>query len=148
MPEGVTADPEVLKEFGAVAKGLNLPQAEAQKLVDLQAKVAINQQQKVSEHFADIGGMPNTWEAQSRADKEFGGDKFEENLALAAKARDRFGTPLLTKVLAKTGAGNHPEVLRLFLRVGKAISEDTFVPGGGGTGRKPDTEVFYGTPKT
>lgn len=130
------ADEAVLGEFTTLAKEMNLPQEAAQKIVDLQAKVAQKNveavQQRINEVFAPVGGTPDKWEALARADKEFGGDKFDENLAAAAKARDRFGTPLLKAVLNVTGAGNHPEVLRFFLNVGKAISEDGFVAGRAG----------------
>ena len=71
-----------------------------------------------------------SWSESSRTDKEFGGDKLNENLAVAQKAMNAFGTPELRAVLNKTGLGNHPELIRAFVRAGKAISEDTFVPGG------------------
>jgi hypothetical protein len=129
----VQADEAVLAEFKTLAKQHNLPQEAAQQVIDLQAKVAQKSaqivQEQIAKHWEPVGGTPDKWEAMAKADKEFGGDKFDENLAKAAEARDRFGTPLLKEVLNRTGAGNHPEVLRLFLRIGKAISEDGFVPG-------------------
>ena len=69
-------------------------------------------------------------QSQSMADKEFGGDKLNENLALASKAMDAFATPELKQVLDQTGLGNHPELIRAFVRVGRQISEDRLVPGG------------------
>jgi hypothetical protein len=137
-----------MTEFTAIAKEAGLPQATAQKVVDLQVKVqqksAEAMQQRIAEHYEPVGGTPDKWQELAKSDKEIGGDKFEENRTIAAAARDRFGTPLLKKVLDVTGAGDHPEVLRFFLRVGKAISEDGFVPGRGGSGSKSDAEVFYG----
>ena len=64
-----------------------------------------------------------------KVDKEIGGEKFTENLALARKALESFGTPELQDVLNMTGLGNHPEVIRAFYKAGKAISEDRFIPG-------------------
>jgi hypothetical protein len=78
------------------------------------------------------------WETASKSDKEFGGDKFDANLAVAKKALDAFGTPELRALLGPydpknnpkgTGLGNHPEIIRAFLKAGKAISEDKFVSG-------------------
>jgi len=45
-------------------------------------------------------------------------------------ARDQFASPELRKLLETTPLGNHPEMLRLFFRVGKAITPDGYVPGG------------------
>lgn len=144
-------DEEVMGEFGALAKSANLSQEQAQKIVDLQGKAALKTSEAVKAHFADIGGTPDNWPALAKADPELagdGGDKFNENLALAAKCRDRFGTPALEKVLNKTRTFDHPEVLRFFLRVGKAISEDGFAPGRSGGSAKTDAEVFYSKPKS
>ena len=140
----------MLTEFAGIAKELNLPQEAAQRLVDLQAKAsqksAESMKARIAEYYAPVGGPPDTWEGLAKADPEIGGAKFDENMTLISKARDRFGTPKLLEVLNLTGAANHPEVLRFFLRTGKAISEDGFVAARGGAGgRKPDAEVFYGS---
>jgi hypothetical protein len=83
----------------------------------------------------------------ARTDPEFGGEKFEENLGIAKKALDAFGSPELTEYLQLSGAGNHPEVIRAFVKVGKAISEDRLVSpeSGHGTGgpKKSREEVMY-----
>lgn len=151
VPEGVTFDAEQLGTFKTVAKEIGLTQEAAQKLVSAQAEATKKglaaAQQRLEKHFADIGGTPDKWPDQCRADKEFGGEKFDENRAIAAKARDQFGTPALKQVLAKLSVGDHPELLRFMYRVGQALSEDTLVAGRGGAGLKSDAEVFYGTPK-
>ena len=48
-------------------------------------------------------------------------------MAYVAKARDTFGTPELAKFLDDTRIGNKVEVVKFFAKVGKAMSEDTFV---------------------
>lgn len=146
-------DAELLTEFGALAKEANLPQEAAQKIVELAGKMVTGNATKaatafnaqVTEFYSDIGGTPETWVAAAKADKEFGGEKFNENLALAKSALDQFGTPELSKYLMKTKAGNHPELLRAFVRIGKAISQDGFVPGRASGARKSDADVIYAT---
>ena len=127
VPEGVELDAEVLGEFKAVAKELNLPQDAAQKVTDLGVKLAqkwvAESQQATSEMFAD-------WKGRAETDKEFGGDALPANLAVAKKAVDQFGTPELRELLDVHRLGDNPEVIRFMFRVGKAISEDTFVAGG------------------
>lgn len=119
-------DSHVIEQFSEVAKELNLPQDAAQKVLDKMAPVLAARQAEFLETAR------TQWADQAKADKEFGGDKLTENLAVAKKALDQFGTPELRTLLNESGLGNHPEVLRVFYRAGKAISEDRFVPGGSG----------------
>jgi hypothetical protein len=126
-PEGAQFDEAVIGAFSEVAKELDLPQDAAQKVLDKMAPVI---QARQSEQ---LSAAREEWAAATRADKEIGGDKLAENLALAKKARDEFTTPEFRDLLNKSGLGNHPEVIRVFVKVGKATSEDGFVAGGGKT---------------
>ena len=122
MPDGVELDSAAADEFTAIAKELKLDQAAAQKVADVGAKMA---QRQADAHAK----LVETWVEQIKTDKDIGGDKLNENLAVARKALDTFGTPELRDVLNSTGLGNHPEVIRAFYKAGKAISEDRFVKG-------------------
>lgn len=125
-PKNVSFDEGVIGAFSEVAKELNLPQDAAQKVLDKMAPVI---QARQMEQFE---AARNQWAADTKADKEFGGEKLDENLATAKKALDTFGTPEFRALLNESGFGNHPEVIRVFYRAGKAISEDRFVAGAGG----------------
>jgi len=122
-PDGHVLDEGVIGKFSEVAKELNLPQDKAQKVLDVMAPAIAERQQ------AALQAMTSEWAETSKADKEFGGEKLGENLAIAKTALDKFATPEFTKLLNDTGLGNHPEVLRVFYRAGKAISADTVVTG-------------------
>ena len=78
------------------------------------------------------------WLDQAKADPEFGGDKLAENLAVAKKALDAFGSPELVKMLNESGLGNHPEIVRAFYRAGQKISSGSFVPSGAGAPQTRD----------
>ena len=43
-----------------------------------------------------------------------------------------FATPALKAALNETGFGNHPELVRLFVKIGKSLSEDSFTTKGAG----------------
>ena len=122
-PEGTQFDDAVLGAFSEVAKELNLPQDQAQKVLDKMAPVIAARQ---AEQFETAR---NDWAEAAKTDKEFGGEKLTENLGVAKKALDTFATPELRALLDASGLGNHPEVIRVFYRAGKAISEDRFVGG-------------------
>lgn len=128
--EGEAFDAEVIKAYSEVAKELNLTQDAAQKVLDKVAPVISRQQQ------AGIEAVRKGWRESTAADKEFGGDRLEANLAIAKKAIDKFGTPELRALLDNTDLGSHPEVVRLMYRVGKAISEDSKVVAGGSGGAR------------
>ena len=134
-PEGKEFDAETLTAFSEVAKEANLSQEAAQKLLD---KMGPTIAQRQIEQFETI---KNDWAQAAQVDKEFGGDKLQENLSVAKKALDSFGTPELRTLLNESGLGNNPEVIRFMYRAGKAISEEKFV--GSTTGANP-----RGTPKS
>lgn len=123
-PEGSTLDDAVIGQFSEVAKELNLTQDAAQKILDKMAPAMAARQ------VEQVEAIRSGWADEARVDKEFGGDKLNENLGTAKRALDQFGTPELRTLLKETGMGNHPEVIRFMYRAGKAISEDGFVPGG------------------
>lgn len=122
-PDGHHFDDAVIAQFSEVAKELNLPQDKAQLVLDKMAPALAERQ------AAAMETVSKEWAEASRADKEFGGDKFDESLATARQGLEKFATPELQKLLTDTSLGNHPEVLRLFTRIGKALGEDTVIPG-------------------
>jgi hypothetical protein len=124
--------PSVLSKFEGVARELNMTQAQASKLLDsvlpeMAAAQSAQQQQTIA-----------SWAEAAKADKEFGGDKLAENLSVAKKALDAFGSPELTQMLNATGLGNHPELIRAFFRAGQKISSGNFVPSGQGASKATD----------
>jgi hypothetical protein len=125
-PEGREYDPGVLTAYSEVAKELNLPQEAAQKMIDKIAPLIEARQ------VEQVETIRTEWAEAAKADQEFGGDKLNENLAVAKKALDKFGSPELRTLLNDSGLGNNPEVIRFMYRAGKAISEDTFVGGSKG----------------
>ncbi|WP_323026539.1 protease [Castellaniella sp.] len=124
-PEGTEAfDSQVLDAFSAVAKDLNLPQEQAQQILDKMTPVIQARQ------VEQLQAAHDQWIQAAETDKEFGGEKLQENMAVAKKALDTFGSPELRTLLNQSGLGNHPEIIRAFYRAGKAISEDRFIPSG------------------
>jgi hypothetical protein len=141
-PEGKVYDPNILSAFEASAKEANLTQDAAQKLLDtMSPKIAERQTEQIL-------AINKGWLDSSTSDKEFGGDALDANLGIAKKALDKFGSPELSKLLGTTGLGNHPEVIRAFFRIGKTISEDTFVSGAAPAARSTNAaSVLYDNTK-
>jgi hypothetical protein len=137
-PEGSEYDAKVIEAFSGAAKEAKLSQETAQKLIETMAPAMAARQAE------QIEAIHEQWRSTSAADPEIGGTKFQENLGVAKKAYDNFATPELRKLLDDTGMGNHPEVIRMMFRVGKAISEDKVVVGNTGNNTaKPVANILY-----
>lgn len=136
--EGAELDPTVIEQFSTVARELDLTQDKAQLLLDKMGPVIASRQAE------QIQAIQTQWANEARTDKEFGGDKLNENLATAKKALEAFGSPELRTLLNDSGLGNHPEFIRLLYRAGSKISEDQLVPGTKAAGHAPgDPKRLY-----
>lgn len=138
--EGVELDTEALKDFEPVARELNLTNEQAQKLVDAYPKILAGVQQRQADAWQ---ATTEQWAADVKADKEIGGDKLTGNLSAAQRALDQFGTPELKEYLNTTGLGNHPDLVKTFVKIGKTMSEDGMVSGKE-TGQRSAADVLYG----
>ncbi|ENC2022861.1 peptidase [Escherichia albertii] len=138
--EGSEIDAAALADFEPVARDLNLTQEQAQKLVDVYPKILAGVRQRQTEAWQQ---QTETWAQEVKADKEIGGDKLVPNLSAAQRAVDTFGTKELKTYLEGTGLGNHPELVKFCVKVGKAMAEDSMVQPGNG-GQLSAAEVLYG----
>ena len=96
LPEGMEADPDLIAEFKAEAKRLNLSQEDAQKLVDIQAKLAEKQSKAVLEqHQKDRRGVGGTSQDRIRC-------RLQEGTSLAAKSNQQIWNPELREFFNAT----------------------------------------------
>lgn len=144
LPEGMEVDKDLLAEFLPIAKELKLTQDQAQKLVDIEAKM-------VAKRMDAWNTVVQGWSEATKTDKEIGGDNFDKNVEVAQRALNTFGTPELKTALNQYGLGNHPELIRLMVRIGNAMREDGIVlPGGQPSGNKGEpgrADRLYGNTK-
>lgn len=150
-PEGVQVEKAHLDEIAAYAKENGLTPAVAQKQLERELGLRTSITAKVTEQAT--AALRNTsekvWPDQVKADKELGGAAFAENMATAKRAIDRFGSPALKQALNETGLGNHPELVRFCVAIGKQIADDNIIPAGntaGGETRLADR--LFGQPKS
>lgn len=140
LPEGSWVDPKRLERIAAVAKEQKLSQEQAQALLNHENE-AVNH--LVEQHKAQLA----QWETDSRGDKEIGGEDgslLKENIAQANRALKRFGSEKFIQALNESGYGNHPEVIRAFMKIGKAMGEDKLIIAGPTAhGKKPVEDLFY-----
>lgn len=141
VPDGVTADAALLGRLGALARELNLPQEQAQQLVDIHYRDSKAAAEAAAKGLQDAR---TRWLDELKADADFGGERFEANTGLVAKAVQRFGSDAFRQLMDETGLGDHPAVVKVFHQIGKAIDEDKFVaPTGAASGAKSAAQVLY-----
>lgn len=141
-PEGYPISEGALKGLNEVCKTANLNEEQANAVM---AYMQGNYTSFVAQQQEAMQAQAKTWIGEFQADKEFGGDKFNASVADAQRALatfDKSGT--VSKMLAETGYGNNPDVLRIFARVGRALGEDQLAGnGGGGAEQKPLEDRMY-----
>jgi hypothetical protein len=142
LPQGVEVDTVALEEAQSLFAEARLSQPQAQKLVDLYAG---KMNELVQRQISAAEGRQKAWVAEVKGDPELGGRRFEQARAAAQKALNRFGTPELRRTLDELWVGNNPQLFRFFVRVGQAVSEDSWVGARSSAGRPSAAETLYPT---
>ncbi len=122
VPEDMNLDEAAVEAFAPIAKELDLTQDQAQKLVDIYAERKLDETRGMHDAFETVQA---DWQKEAKADKEYGGDNFTANIKLANNFLTEYGSADLNTALAETGMGNHPELIRLFVKAGKVMGDDT-----------------------
>jgi hypothetical protein len=137
---------EHLSKIAQIAKERNLSNEEAQALVDMQEEAFKGFQSSIEKQVEE---NTKQWFEDAKNDPEFGKDKFEKSAELAKRVIDRYATDEFKQAVNETGLGNHPELLRLFVRIGNAMSEDSLVLSGSQNtvSEKTAAEIFYNNTK-
>lgn len=148
LPEGYVLEGERATQATALFKELNLPQAQAQKLIDAFVKADGENASLLTEMIeGERAKQVEDWGTQTKAAL---GDKYDVTVADARRAivaiePDKAG-PLHT-AFNELGWGNHPELVKAFAFFGKRITGDSMEGLGGETaqGRHASTaEKLYG----
>jgi len=148
LPDGVTADTAALEPATELFAASGLSQDQAQKFIDLAMARETAAAQRNVRAFVDL---QNHWVSEIKADPEIGGDRLKSSLASASRAIDRLAIPGLREALNFTGAGNHPAIVKAFVRLGQMIAEDRFRPGQPApppVARSPAEVIYDGNPRT
>ena len=132
-PEGVEFDEAGLAEFKSFAKEQDLTQEQAQKLLEFGGAKIKAQAEAPQRLWAETQAK---WQKEVKDDPDIGGTRFVESIATAAKvfepgeanpfvgsAEEAKG---LKEALNATGAGNNPAIVKMFVKMGRLLSE----PGG------------------
>lgn len=151
LPDGIEMDQAALERAVPVLKSMGLPQDKAQSLVDLYASelqagiaAALTPERMAEYEQQVVADRATRWAEDVKADKEIGGANLDQTHKLIEKGIRAFGTPELAKALNDTGLGNHPELVRLFRKIGMSTGEDqSGLPPAGGGAEIPFEQRMY-----
>lgn len=146
VPDKSKLSKEDIDRITANAKELGLSNDEANDLLEIESQAIDRYAERQNQ---EVSAMKSGWLKESENDTEIGGKEFTKNIELAKRVVDRFGSPAFKQALNNTGFGNHPEVIRTFMRIGLLMSEDQFVHAKtqGSNQKKSMEAVFYGEEK-
>ena len=146
LPEGSLLDAAQVDKIAAFAKASGLSNDQAQVILeresDAVSSFSASQQQAFDKAQAQ-------WSESLKSDPDIGGDALPKSVELAKRVVERFGSEALKKQLNDTRLGNHPELVRVFVKIGRAMSEDQLIiPGSssGGDNKKSMEDILYGKP--
>ena len=127
-PEGLTIDADLLAEATPIFKEAGLSNDQAQAILPAAKSLMEKTQQATIQSMIDGGNQQRkAWLDAAKADEQIGGAKWDASLGSAAKALDALGHPEGSEfrtALNETGFGNHPEMIRIFARLGQMVGED------------------------
>jgi len=146
LPDGSPLSPEELAATLKEAKEAGLSKEEAEGMLETKDQTARNVIARQNQAFEST---KKAWKDQTAKDPQIGGENYARNIEIASRAWDKFADAELKKIAEETGIGNHPAVIRAFLRIGNAMSEDRLVRGTTGPtpGKKSKEDILYGNPK-
>lgn len=143
LPKGSLLDPARVDTIASFAKEQGLSNAQAQLVLERESDAVGGYQAKAAE---TLKTESQKWLTDMKADPEFGGEAFSKNVETAKRVVARFGDESFKKALDETGLGNHPGLVKTFIRIGRLMSEDQLVIPGTEqpTAERSMEDVFYG----
>ena len=142
VPEDSFLKPTEIEQIKSYAKEKGLTNDQAQEL--------LNQRHDAIEGFVkdrqdENSKVQSQWLEQAKNDPEIGGEAFGQNVEIAKRALDKWAPPDVRQYLEESQLGNNPSVIKFFVRIGKAMANDTLVvPGAqsGATGKSAEERMY------
>ena len=135
-------DAENVEAFTALAREDKLPQAQAQKYVDLANKIVMQEREFGVKQWTDT---TKGWKEEVENSPELGGEKMNETRIRSRRAVEFLNDPKLFKLLDE-GFGNNPSIVRALTILDKLRSESKSAEGASKIGGEQSlADVLYPT---
>lgn len=137
LKEKLQAAPEMTAKYNSWAKEHNLTQEAAQAGIDMLQEM---KRQELARWDA-MTGENGEWVKQIKADKEFGGDKFDETIHDANVFFKQFADPDTVELITAFRLGNHPGFVKLMAKAGRQFKNGNLPIGNRTEAAKPMTQI-------
>jgi hypothetical protein len=142
LPEGSLLDQTAIDRIAQIAKEHKLSNEEAQGELEREHEAVAS---FVEGQQAAFQKQTQAWFETCQNDKDVGGVAFKENAEIAKRAIEHFFDGETKKILNETGWGNHPDLFKGFVKLGRMLSDDKLVmPQSQGGGQRSKAEILYG----
>lgn len=152
LPEGVTLDPAKQASFNELGNKLKLTPESAQELFDFHSGELKSTVEAITKSVTDANTKAYTdliggWKTELSADPELSGANADAAHEILGKVLDTYGSKEARDAFDLTGAGWNPAIVKMMVKMGKALVEGGASPQGKPTGMRegPKTPgaVFY-----
>lgn len=138
MPEGMDMDASVITSFQETAFKAGMTPKQLQSVVDMLADATRKQYES-----SVVEAKNKTDRTREGLAKEWG-TRFDEQIGYVQKAFKAFASQDIQKTLTNAGLAADPNIVKMFAKIGKSISEDRFVEGERGGKNQDPAQVLYG----
>jgi hypothetical protein len=133
MPEGLVANSEKMEAYTGVLGKYGISQEAGQELVNLHADaMKAYAEQTLRDQHKTFNETRQKWANEVRADPELGGSGHQTAMTAIARMRDLLVSekdmPAFNEFLRITGAGDHPQFLKLLHKVAGYFDEPPLPP--------------------
>ncbi len=132
-----------VEKISSYAKEKGLSQEAAQELLAREDEAVTSfRDNQITKHME----MRTQWVESIKADKEFGGDKFNESAEIAKRVINEFADAELKSALDVTGYGDNPALFKFVVKVGQKLKvlNDSYVKASAPSAPKRDmADIMY-----
>lgn len=132
LPEGSALTADHIQRFTAFAQKNGMSAEQAQAVIAEQSTIL---SQHIQAQQAQYAQEVQAWDQSLRSDKEIGGEHLTANLAAGRRALERFAPKELIDAIRESGHNSYPPLVKMLVKIGRAMGEDTVATGSGSGGK-------------
>ena len=136
----LTADAGLAKEVSEFAKAQGFTPEQAQKAFEAAGNIRQGALKSLGE---EVKQLHANWAQQAEAHKEYGGEKFKENMTVAKAGMEALFNEGARKILADSGLENNPDFIAAMFAHGKTVKSTSTDSGGRSSGVPADARTSF-----
>ncbi len=122
-------DENLLKDFNDLAAKYNLSQKGANELMTMAVRLTKQTQDNIAKAISETTrSQIEDYKKMLENDKEIGGKNLDYSLKVANIAYEKFAPEEVQTLLARSGLNYHPDIVKMFISIGKQMKNDEIRP--------------------